>query len=569
MTVLPSRISCKRAEAEGLGAVWVGAATNWSSHFDQGEASSAQRVALYRDWFNSDDRRAAICRDNLHTLRGQTLATDDPLEEPCHADVLIELANVGLEGEIVNPPLMHYDAFCRAIAAAVAVDEIALIRNKAAALQAAARVAKNKVPEVQCAELVLRAERRLGQMLTEQKATVGMAPGGQPYQDGTPTGSDPEQVARRAPTLKEVGIDRKLSMRAQKLAAVPADKFEGMVTEWKGRVAKEGERVTTNLLKEGEQQLERQRRAETKLPGGGKVEDLHALVSQGYRAGVIYADPARRFKTWSERGEDRSAIQHYNMQALEELKALPIPALAAADCGYFSWVLDWDLELAFELIKHYGFSFKTVAFTWVKLTEGHDYTPRFDGKISDRDFHFGMGKWTRANPEMCWLATRGSPPRLDAGVRQLVIHPLMEHSRKPDLHDRIERLAGGPYIEFNARRERENWLTWGDELPFPMPVAGPTEPVLTETQRITAAIARTGLPNPFFEEPFDPPPGVPREQWAAEMRRTSDLSEVINAHAAQSVPPVADDQLEIPPFLRRSPDPEKSDSQQPGSGEQP
>ncbi len=107
------------------------------------------------------------------------------------------------------------------------------------------------------------------------------------------------------------------------------------------------------------------------------------------------------------------------------------------------------------------------AFTWAKLTEGHEGKPRFDEVITDRDFHFGQGYWTRANPEDAWLATRGSPKRINADVRQLIIHPVMDHSRKPNcVHDRIERLVEGPYLELYARRERKGWVTWGNELPF-------------------------------------------------------------------------------------------------------
>jgi N6-adenosine-specific RNA methylase IME4 len=76
-----------------------------------------------------------------------------------------------------------------------------------------------------------------------------------------------------------------------------------------------------------------------------------------------------------------------------------------------------------------------------------------------------MGYWTRANPEDCWLFTRGDPQRLHADVRQLIFAPLMEHSRKPDEWlARSERLVEGPYLELNARRRRPGWTAWGDEL---------------------------------------------------------------------------------------------------------
>lgn len=93
----------------------------------------------------------------------------------------------------------------------------------------------------------MRAERRLGEMLKTQKETTGLADGG----DAARTRFQ-KSTELNKPTLSSVGIDKKLSSRAQKLAAVPEKKFESMLGEWRGRVKKKNERVTSNLLREGE-----------------------------------------------------------------------------------------------------------------------------------------------------------------------------------------------------------------------------------------------------------------------------------------------------------------------------
>jgi N6-adenosine-specific RNA methylase IME4 len=114
---------------------------------------------------------------------------------------------------------------------------------------------------------------------------------------------------------------------------------------------------------------------------------------------------------------------------------------------------------ALELGEYYGFSHITTLYTWVK-TNGD----RFDVR-EPSTWHLGMGYWTRANPEDCWLFTKGDPKRLHADVRQLIFAPVMEHSRKPDEWlERTERLVEGPYLELNARRRRPGWIAWGDEL---------------------------------------------------------------------------------------------------------
>jgi hypothetical protein len=138
--------------------------------------------------------------------------------------------------------LVRYDAACRALAEAKAVDEVKAIRDVAMAMRLYAKQAKNKVLEADAFELRVRAERRLGEMIAAQKATVGLATGGQPYQrKSTGTAAAPV-AAPPAPTLAEAGIDKRLSARAQKVNAIPPDKFEEMVAEGRERVQRGAEK---------------------------------------------------------------------------------------------------------------------------------------------------------------------------------------------------------------------------------------------------------------------------------------------------------------------------------------
>jgi len=206
--------------------------------------------------------------------------------------------------------------------------------------------------------------------------------------------------------------------------------------------------------------IKQERRAAhaTRTSAGGTVDDLHRLAASGFKAAAILADPPWKFVTRSERGEDRSANQHYRTDGLDLIKALPVADIATPDAVLFMWMVDWCPAAALEVIEAWGFAHKTTAFTWAKQNE------------SGEGWHMGQGYWTRANPEDCWLGTRGNPQRLYADVRQLIVAPVMEHSRKPDeIYGRIERLVDGPYLELYARRERNGWLSWGDELPFKAP----------------------------------------------------------------------------------------------------
>lgn len=166
--------------------------------------------------------------------------------------------------------LVRYEAACRAVAEAKSTDEVKLIRDKADAMRAAARIAKNKQLEVDAAEIRIRAERRLGEMLLEQKSGDGLNKGGRPK-----TTAHKAEVS--IPSLPDAGIDHKLSSRAQKLAAVPRKEFEQELSEWRERVSSENTRVTTRLEKRGEDAIESTRqRAECNIPDSAIVEtSLH------------------------------------------------------------------------------------------------------------------------------------------------------------------------------------------------------------------------------------------------------------------------------------------------------
>lgn len=167
---------------------------------------------------------------------------------------------------------------------------------------------------------------------------------------------------------------------------------------------------------------------------------------------VIYADPPWSFDVWSGAGKDRAAENHYPTMTQAEIEALPVADMAADDCALFMWAVMPQLPEALSVIEAWGFEYKTCAFVWVKTTR--------DGERPAT----GMGYWTRANAEVCLLATRGTPARLNADVHQVVMTPRMEHSRKPDdVAERIERLVPGPYLEMFCRRSRDGWDAWGNQ----------------------------------------------------------------------------------------------------------
>jgi hypothetical protein len=113
-------------------------------------------------------------------------------------------------GEAISARPFSKEAARAALAEARSVDEVKDIRDKSEAMRAYARMAKDTQLEIDATELRLRAERRLGIMLAEQKRIDGMNKGGRPK-----TSSSEEEVS--VPSLPEMGIDHKLSSRAQRI----------------------------------------------------------------------------------------------------------------------------------------------------------------------------------------------------------------------------------------------------------------------------------------------------------------------------------------------------------------
>ena len=166
---------------------------------------------------------------------------------------------------------------------------------------------------------------------------------------------------------------------------------------------------------------------------------------------IIYADPPWQYKRSKVQG---AAEKHYPTMQLNELCALPVAELADQDCILFLWATFPQLNEALELIKAWGFTYKSVAFVWLKLNR------------KSRTWFYGLGFWTRGNAEICLLATKGHPKRKSAAVHQFIISPIEQHSKKPDeAREKIIALMGDlPRIELFARQHTPGWDVWGNEV---------------------------------------------------------------------------------------------------------
>ena len=171
---------------------------------------------------------------------------------------------------------------------------------------------------------------------------------------------------------------------------------------------------------------------------------------------IIYADPAWRY------GDKRKTLKgytgaetHYKTMSISEIKELPVREISSENSALFIWVVMPLLQEGLDVIKAWGFKYKTCAFSWMKTN-----------KSSDKLFGRGVGSYTMPNIELCLLGVRGKFFRNKKNVYQALLHPRMEHSKKPDeVRNRIVELCGDlPRIELFAREKTSGWDVWGNEV---------------------------------------------------------------------------------------------------------
>ena len=179
------------------------------------------------------------------------------------------------------------------------------------------------------------------------------------------------------------------------------------------------------------------------------------------RYNIVLIDPPWNYRDKASAGE-RGASFKYEIMTDDNVKNIDLPSIMADDCAVFMWITMPKLEIAFDVFKAWGLKYKTAAFTWIKKNKKAD------------TLFWGMGNYTRANAELCLLATKGKPKRKSAGVHQVIESAIESHSKKPNVvRERIVELMGDlPRIELFARDNPPGWDVCGLECESTMVVPG-------------------------------------------------------------------------------------------------
>jgi N6-adenosine-specific RNA methylase IME4 len=339
-----------------------------------------------------------------------------------------------------------------ALAEAVKVDEVKGVRDHAERIRLYGQQANDRTIIADATEIIMRAERRLGELLRSAHQT-GQLGIGRPSRSNVEEGEEApaveeaetvEVVRPQRVTLKEAGISKKLSTRSQKFAAVAETAFEAALLSAREKILAGGA-VVVNPLKDLSTAEKKSRRRAREIELGAKQMALPEA-----RFGVILADPEWKFETYSEEtGMDRSADNHYPTSSLEAIKSRDVGSLAADDSICWLWATVPMLLEGIEVLKAWGFEYKS-HLIWNK----------------DR---VGTGYWFRNKHELLLIGTRGRIPAPAMGEQfpSVIDAPVGEHSAKPAIfYEIIEAYFPTlPKIELNARTARPGWVRWGYEAP--------------------------------------------------------------------------------------------------------
>lgn len=165
---------------------------------------------------------------------------------------------------------------------------------------------------------------------------------------------------------------------------------------------------------------------------------------------VIYADPPWEYGDKRTNDEQSgSAESQYPTMPIEAICGLPIRDMAATDSVLFLWATAPLLTEAVQVIDAWGFTYKA-QFVWDKLKG-------FNGHYND------------VRHELLLVATRGScVPSVETLDPSVIAEKRTKHSRKPDrfyeLIERLYPLGDATHVELFARRSREGWQSWGNQV---------------------------------------------------------------------------------------------------------
>ncbi|MDA9511182.1 hypothetical protein XI09_42345 [Bradyrhizobium sp. CCBAU 11386] len=383
--------------------------------------------------------------------------------------------------------LVRYEAARRALAEAVAVDEVMAIHNRAEAMRHAAKIAGDKTLEIQAAQIRFRAQRRFGEMMAAQHAAGMVAKGGRPRSEKT---SDElsEVSADELPsiTLRDLGVTHRFSSQAQKLADLPEAEFEALTQRHADEMRAGKSRVAMDLLKIGAEEKGRAHRRNL----AAALSSQSAELAAGPMVPAVYLDPP-----WRRQGGigDRAYENHYPTMTWPEILAYlrQVAPRLLPDSWAFMWIprphllalIEIEVEVTIAATGEVTLARVEMPLAWAcaQALAMDSYSTCFVWTKTDADFpdDSGSGLITWDQDELLLLFKRGRGLPKPSGAEKFGSNHRerpREHSRKPDHYRHMIATMVGcdaegrplPVLELFARVDAEHplppgWLAAGNQ----------------------------------------------------------------------------------------------------------
>lgn len=306
------------------------------------------------------------------------------------------------------------------------VGDAATVRRAATAMKELARQAGLSLEEQnRAAEAKIRAEWQGGRLLRRMER-------GEP---GRPEkGSSAGSISPYRMALDEAGIGLQEAQRWQRLADFDADRLAELIQSCE-------DELTTAFVLRAWRREEKNEKPAPELSALA-VRALRDLGAGGRKWATIYADPPWLYGNQGTRG---ATGDHYGGMTAAEVAALPVGDIAADNAHLHLWTTNAFLFDARAVLESWGFTYKS-CFVWVKP-------------------QMGMGNYWRVSHEFCLFAVRGNAPFGSRSEMSWREWPRGSHSAKPErMYELIEKVSPGPYVELFARRRREGWSAWGNQI---------------------------------------------------------------------------------------------------------
>ena len=233
-------------------------------------------------------------------------------------------------------------------------------------------------------------------------------------------------------TLKTMGLNtnEKYLREAKKLKETSPEQFEEV---------RMGRKNFSEIKKEQrEEKIQKQREEIQKESFEKPTGDYDVIVIDppwNYQDDSVYNKEGFRAS-----GNELNA---YPSMSIEQIREIKLPA--KEDCVLWLWTTNKHIFDCREILNEWGFEIKSIL-TWDKE-------------------HIAIGRWLRSQTEHCILAIKGKPFYQNTKFGTLLREKRTEHSAKPEsFYKMVEEICAGRKLDYFARKKREGWDVYGDEV---------------------------------------------------------------------------------------------------------